>query len=361
MAKILILGTGSFAARIIFDIAATATTPIDVVIAGRNVARLDWLRTAANARAAIFQTDAQFSKHRLDMTDPDAIGETITNAAPTVIVQAASPQASSVIAARGNAWTQLIAQAGLSAMAVTQTMFPIRVARAVKASGLDCHVINCSYPDVGNTLLAALDLPVTCGVGNVAILSSVFADPLEAREPGRLKVLAHYQTITPYRHPAAERRGPEPRLWLDNREIENVRMVTRAVKLTPEPVIEISGASGVPLMLAMANGTDWQGHVPAPHGQPGGYPVALSGGSLTLALPAGLGEGEAVSWNAQFEQANGLHVDAEGRARYAGVLHEKLSAVSPDLAAGFDVKDFDDVFAAMETLRARLIEMPEAR
>ena len=35
-------------------------------------------------------------------------------------------------------------------------MFSIRVARAVKASGLGCHLINCAYPDVGNSLIAAL-------------------------------------------------------------------------------------------------------------------------------------------------------------------------------------------------------------
>ncbi len=59
---ILLLGTGAFAARIAFDLAATAHDPVQVVIAGRNGARLDWLRTAANARAAIFGTQARFTR-----------------------------------------------------------------------------------------------------------------------------------------------------------------------------------------------------------------------------------------------------------------------------------------------------------
>ena len=49
-ADILLFGTGNFAGRIALDLAATAAEPVTVVIAGRNVQRLEWLRTAGNAR-----------------------------------------------------------------------------------------------------------------------------------------------------------------------------------------------------------------------------------------------------------------------------------------------------------------------
>jgi hypothetical protein len=39
----------------------------------------------------------------------------------------------------------------------------------------------------------------------------------------------------------------------------------RNVKITPEPAIEISGAPGVPLILAMARGHSWRGHVLEPN------------------------------------------------------------------------------------------------
>ena len=51
---ILIFGTGSFAQRIACDLAATATQPTRVAIAGRNALRLAWIRTAARARADMF-------------------------------------------------------------------------------------------------------------------------------------------------------------------------------------------------------------------------------------------------------------------------------------------------------------------
>src|SRR4051794_1530883 len=45
-ADILIFGTGNFAGRIALDLAATASEPVTVALAGRNRERLDWLRTA---------------------------------------------------------------------------------------------------------------------------------------------------------------------------------------------------------------------------------------------------------------------------------------------------------------------------
>jgi len=69
---ILISGTGSFAARILFDLAATAPAPVHVTIAGRNAARAAWMRTAAGARAAMFARDVTVQVHQLDIEQPGA-------------------------------------------------------------------------------------------------------------------------------------------------------------------------------------------------------------------------------------------------------------------------------------------------
>jgi hypothetical protein len=114
---VLISGTGGFAARIAFDIAATAEEPVETVISGRNRERLNWLRTAANARPALFGRRARFRT---------------------------------------------------------------------------------------------------------------------------------------------------PRVWLDGNEVEDVCGRFADIQLTPEPVIEISGASGVPVLLAMTAGRPWRGHAPGP-------------------------------------------------------------------------------------------------
>ena len=58
-AYIIVFGTGSFAGRTICDIAGTAATPVRIVIAGRNVERMNWLKVAADARATVFTRPAQ--------------------------------------------------------------------------------------------------------------------------------------------------------------------------------------------------------------------------------------------------------------------------------------------------------------
>jgi len=349
---ILIFGTGSFAARILFDLATVAREPTRIVLAGRNAERLDWLVTAANARAGIFGTPVTVSGAQVDLLAGDAGAEIIAHHRPKVIVQAASPQASNVIAATGNRWTALVARAGLSLTTVFQASLSAKVAAATVATNPSAFFINCCYPDVSNGVLKALGLPVASGVGNVSILSSVFS--VSATGAGHpLKVLAHYQTITPWRQPAEERSGPAPRVWIGDEEVADVFAAFRKVRLTREPVIDVSGAAGVPMMLAMAHGQPWKGHAPGPNGLPGGYPVILRDGVLDIDPPAGITASDAIAWNAAFEKRSGAYVDDAGWLRYAGEVKACLAELSPALAEGFPVSALPEVHAEMSALRQR--------
>jgi NADP-dependent 3-hydroxy acid dehydrogenase YdfG len=351
---ILLTGTGAFAARILFDIAATATAPTRVVLAGRNRERLHWLKVAAGARAAIFNTPVTIIARETDLLAEGAVSEMLEETTPNVLVQAASLQTSSVIAGSGDTWSRLVAEGGLSATAVFQALLSSRMAAAMTRLGSTASLVNCSFPDVVNGLIKALGYQVVCGMGNVAILSSVFAADRNLMDRSRIKVLAHYQNLGAWRRPAEARSGPEPRVWIDNEEIGDVFGTFRNVKLTPEPVIDISGASGVPMILALAGGQPWTGHVPGPDGLPGGYPVQLADGVLSLNLPSSVSQEEAVAWNARFEEENGLVVGPDRRARYTGILRERLAQHSPALAEGFDVADLEEVHRSMQELRTKL-------
>lgn len=353
---ILIIGTGAFAARIGCDIAAGAPHPVRLVLAGRNRDRLDWLTTACNARAATFGTGVEATSVAADLSSAEAVAPMLAAVRPDVVVQAASVQTASVIARSDNAWGRLVAEGGLSATAVFQALLSARVGQAMRLAAPRAKLVNCCFPDVANAMLAGLGLPVACGVGNIGILSSCFAGALGPGGIGRVKVLAHYQTIGAWRRPAAERFGlPTPRVWIDGAEIDDVQARFASLRLTPEPAIEVSGSASVPLLVAMATpGTTLAAHAPGPLGLPGGYPVRLHEGALTLDLPPGLSEHEAVAWNQSFEERNGLIVTHDGRVRYMGRLHERLSALSPSLAGGFALADLEAVHDAMAALRARL-------
>ncbi|HKD56613.1 MAG TPA: hypothetical protein VKD45_03810, partial [Hyphomicrobiaceae bacterium] len=215
--------------------------------------------------------------------------------------------------------------------------------------------INCCFPDVANGIIAAMGLPIACGIGNIAILAHAFAGALAGAPAPQLKMLCHYQNLQAWRCPPHERRAPAPRVWLNDVEVADVFYRFCGVQLTPEPVIDISGASGVTLALAMAQQRAWRGHVPGPGGLPGGYPVALEGGRLELDLPTGIDAQAAIAWNVGYEARSGLVVDAHGRAHYQGRLRDLLAAESPTLAAGFAATDLEQIWRAMCELRDRLL------
>ncbi|MCX8280078.1 hypothetical protein OSJ77_07745 [Phyllobacterium sp. 0TCS1.6C] len=358
---VLITGTGMFAGRIALDIAATAKTPVTVMIAGRNRMRLDWLRTAGNARAAMFGTPARFETHQIDLLKPCASETLLALCRPRLVVQAASIQTSTVISDRGSRWSDLVADGGLSATAVFQALISSRMAKAISDKSPDTRLINCSFPDVVNGMITAMGYKVLCGTGNVAILSNVFDGERAHLPAGQLRVIAHYQCLAPWRLRHEERAGhPAPRVFIEDEEIEDPFAAFKDCQLTPEPAIEISGASGVTLILALIGGQEWRGHVPGPSGLPGGYPVRLEGGELVLDLPGGITADEAIAWNEAFEQRRGLTVHGRAAA-YHGRLRELLVEEGSVHADGFDLDDLESVCSDFLQLRDRLIKLPSVK
>lgn len=353
-ADIVICGTGSFAARILLDLAATARRPVSVAVVGRNRDRLAWLRTAANARAALFGSGARVVEHCLQDLTTETVGPLLAKLRPSVVANTASVQGGRVATDRPDAWTRLVQEAGLACTALLQARISRDIARAVKQAVPGATFVNCCYPDVVNPMLKGAGLPIACGIGNVAILAHAFAGLLGPGH-GRIHLLAQHAALSAFRRPAAHRSGVAPlRLWIDGAEIGDVFERFAAVKLAPEPVIDVSGASGVPLFLALAAGEDWSGHVPGPNGLTGGYPVRLVRRLISLDLPPGVTEEEAIAWNSHFEAENGIIIGSDGAVRYVGRVEAALRAVSPDLAAGFSMSSFDAAYGAMAAVRTRL-------
>jgi hypothetical protein len=300
---------------------------------------------------------------------------------PRVVVNTASAQGGRVAAVQQNDWTRFVQAGGLGVTAILQARLSLAVSRAVAAARPEAHFVNCCYPDVVNGMIAGAGLPIACGIGNVAILAHAFAGVLASgseqksgpeRNPGpaqgptpgheqghqqggRLHVLAQHAALAAFRRAAGERAGKTaPRVWLDGRELDDVHARFAAVQLSPESAIDISGASGVPLFVAMVAGEDWRGHVPGPGGLPGGYPVVLRGGEIRLDLPMDLTREAAIAWNAAFEARDGVVVEADGQVRYTGNVEAVMRAASPALAAGFAMRDFAAADHALTELRARL-------
>lgn len=351
---ILIIGTGYFAEIMVGDLAATAPAPMTVVIAGRNAGRLEWLRTAANARAAIFGRPVEFMSDVFDLGSVDSVAEGLQRWSPSVVVQSASLQSPWSVDRPDSVWSRLVNTAGFGITLAFQSVLPVRTASALQALGSTACFVNTCYPDGVNQVLHARKLPITCGVGNIAIFSSVIAGTFPPQERTAIRVLAHHQHLVQWRKPGAERGGVPPRVWVGETEMTGVQDRFRHIRLPFRDLNVISGGSAVPVLIALAGHGDRRGHVPGPGGLPGGYPVRVSAAKVVLDLPAAVTVDDAIAWNRQFEDADGVSVTAEGRVVYSPRARAALAAVSPELAEGFAVGDLDAAHAALQGLRTRL-------
>ena len=213
--------------------------------------------------------------------------------------------------------------------------------RASRAPSRRCgrrrHFINCCFADVVNPLIAALDLPITCGVGNVAILANAFSGALAlgsrtAEGAGALSEPRAWRR-------AAETRGGPLGARLDRRR-GGRRRLSALCRCPADPRARDRDlgrerrAADARHGAADATGA---GTCPGRAACPAAIRSGSQAGEIDLDLPAALTRGEAIAWNLRYEQESGLVVGPDGRATYTGILRERLAAFSPDLAAGFHV------------------------
>jgi hypothetical protein len=350
---ILFSGTGYFAEIMACDIAATARTPLRVVIGGRNAGRMKWLVDACRARAAIHGTPVRFESVELDSTSAEALMPPLDALRPRVFVQSASAQSPWSVDIGESEWSHLVARAGFGMTIAFHALLAWRAASAIKALGLDTYFVNTCYPDGVNPLLVAAGAPLTTGVGNIGIFAAVVASRLPEARRSDLRVLGHHRHIVEWRKPVGTRAGAPIRAWAGAEEIADVETLTQDIQLPYRDLNIISGASAVPVLLALVGEGRRRVHVPGPMGLPGGYPVQADAEGVALDLPPGLGREGAIDWNRQFEEADGVGIH-DGRVVYSERARTELGRHSAELAAGFAAGEIEEAAAALQALRARL-------
>jgi hypothetical protein len=351
---ILVSGTGYYAEVMLADLAANAKTPLSVVIAGRNKERLKWLVEACRARAANFDATISFDSVELDSSSAASIAETLGKVKPRIVVQSASAQSPWKVDNNENDWSRLVAKAGFGLTIAFNSLLSFRTSSAIKQLGLDTHFVNTCYPDGVNQVLAQAGLPLTTGVGNIGIFSSIIAGRLPVEQRADVRVLAHHRHIVEWRKKPEDRAGAPVRAFVGDRELEDINGMTADIQLPYRELNLISSANAVPVLLALAGEGARRVHVPGPLGLTGGYPVIADANGVKLDLPAGVSEAEAIAWNAQFEDADGVSI-RDGRVIYAERVRTLLAEHSPELAKGFNVTEVEEAVAALDELRTRMM------
>jgi hypothetical protein len=370
-ADLVIVGSGSLAYAVCTALSAprgvALEDPVDVLVVARRAAKVRDLCYVATTAAHLTGRRATFRPAVLDPAGFDSEGNAtirqfehvFVTARPRGVLVCASYQSPWERFNAPSAWTELLQQAGFGLSLPLQAALALTVARALASTQPEAWLVNACFPDAVNPLLAQSAVPVFSGVGNVALIAAGLQAALGLPDQRRLAVLGHHLHLH-----APEQPGDEALGWLDGAPVPDVTGLLADLRATERPALNhITGTAAAALLLALLTGTELQTSLPGPLGLPGGYPVLVQAGTITLRLPDGLDPAAAVARNQQWADRDGVLV-AGGRVAFAPSAAAALAreqTAQPELAeliAGFPVVEQATACRQLLNLRARLRARP---
>lgn len=348
--RVAVVGTGGLASAVCNSLALRCDAPVRVWVFGRNSDRTNSVCQIANTRAVVAGQPVRFE------ATTDDLATLADQSDLDGVLVCASSQSPWERQAAPSAWTALLNRAGFGLTLPFQAELALRVGRLLAGRNPRPWLLNGCFPDAVNPLLAALGVPVLAGIGNVGLLAASAQATLDLPDQRRLRVVAHHVHLY-----APKKSMPEAIVWLDDEPVADPGALLAAQRRTDRAELnQVTGHTAAVTLSALLAGTPLDTHLPGPHGLPGGYPVRLHGTELTLRLPPGLSERDAVAVNQRAAVGDGVVVDA-GRVTFGTAAAAELAGSTPAIAAGFPVGDLDSATAELGALRDRLRTEPAQR
>jgi hypothetical protein len=372
--RVVVAGTGAFATTLAGALAA-ASPAAGLTLLGRRPSAVEAavaaVRRAATDSKALDEAlggDASASRGAAPTPGPGLGGEAIEDRVtgrvvplgidvdltpylaterPDLVVVAASLHSPYAAAAGQDRWSALLGATEFGFTGLLQAPLAVRAAQAVERTG--GVLVNACYPDFVNPLLAALGLPVLCGLGNVHTLAA----GLTGGSGAGARLLAHH------RHLKTSPDGDQDvRAWDDLGAPVPVADALATLRTRSRRQLnDLGAAAGGRLLADLLQGEDVATSLPGPGGLPGGYPVRVNRHGCQLDLPADLSRAEAVAWNQHHAVAEGIRV-ADDRIELSGragdVLQERGVVRGPSLP----VDDWATAAHRLHTTRATLTGNP---
>ncbi|MEU6392416.1 hypothetical protein [Streptomyces sp. NPDC046939] len=346
-----VLGTGAFAQCLLRGLAHRPERVTTVHVIGRTGQRARDVAALATGHGTLAGTQVSFVPHDAGPAPTERLRPLLRSLRPTLLIVCASPQSPSEARTRDSDWARLLRRAGFGATLPLQAALVRDSVLACADASPGTQVVNACFPDLVNPALHAEGLPVVCGLGNVATLATATCARLGLRDESRLSLLAHHAHLS-----APDDLRDEAAAWLDGAPLTELPKVLDEVRTMPRAFLNELGAhSAVPALHALTDpALSYTGHLPAPHGLPGGYPVRIDGSVLSLRLPPGMSRAEAVAFHREREHLDGVRLGEDGLLRLTPGTHAALRAYGADLPAVFRPADLPDLSRELLELRDRL-------
>jgi hypothetical protein len=348
-----VVGTGSLARAVCESLAVETRVPTALSVVGRDAEATRAIAYIATTRAALSGAHLRAEGHAVPLTEGGAFENLAGARPPDIVLNAASRQSPWEHLHNPSAWTAFVRAAGLGATLPLHASIAHRVAAAIASSAPGALFLNASYPDAVNPLLRSRGLPVLAGIGNVGLVAATLQASLGLRDQAGLKVLAHHC------HLSAPDGTLEARAWLHDEPVAGVGRLLRHQRAAPRHLLNAAtGHTAALLLRDLAAGTPIRANLPGPGGLPGGYPVQIAGGTISLRLPDGLSREQAVAWNQEAALADGARVAEDGWVQLSTTAARHLTRHVPGIERGFHANDLESVTEDLLTIRAELRTRP---
>lgn len=328
--RILLLGPGDLGCRVL-DLLARLPGVGEVVVGGRDLTHAERRGNLAYLTAFQLGRANPVRAERVDLDNHDETAETLARLRPDVVFNATSLQSWRIITELPKPVFEQLDEAQLGPWLPMHLTPAYKLMRAVRDSGRPTRVVNAAYPDAVNPVLARAGLAPTIGIGNVANIVpglTCAAAHLLGLAPERVQlrlVAQHYFTHFVPRfghagegayHLSASVDGRAPECELDHAAVF-AQLNGRLRRLGGRPGQNLTAASAITVLAAMAADAGGLVHAPGPHGLPGGYPVRVGLDVVRLDLPSGLSREGAIEINERCQQADGIdHIAEDGTVHF---------------------------------------------
>jgi len=352
---VVVLGSGSLARATANALATANGAPFEVRVVARDSAAIADICDIAAARAALAGSPAVFRPVPVPGFTESVLYDAFRELRPDGVFLCASRQSPWERSTDPSPWTEFVQHAGYGVTVPLQAQFALAVGRAADRLGARGRggrapwFVNACLPDIVNPLISALDVPVLCGIGNVAILAAFLQAATGARDQTELRLLAHHYHLHAPHDPAEEALA-----WQGETALPDVgTLLAAGRRVERRELNQVTGLGAATLITDLLTGTERATHLPGPAGLPGGYPVLVRDGDVRLRLPPGLDREAAIAANQRASVWDGAVLDGK-HLSFSPAASAALRPLAQELADGFGVDRLDTACEQLAELRARL-------
>jgi hypothetical protein len=294
----------------------------------------------------------EVSAANVDGQDIEALKALLTRFEPELIVQCATLLSPFALRSVPTEAAQAVLKGGFALQLAAQLPVVRTLMQALRALGMQCPVINCSYPDATHPVLAAEGLAPTIGIGNVAIMAMWYQRQLAGASETTLQVIGQHAQLGPVLAGTfATPETPTPLVYLNGRRLAPDELLFDTGLKGGATLNHLAAATIVPILRGF---TERDGvvetHAPGVFGLPGGYPVRFVHGRLEMRLPEGLTHEEAVSFNNLAAKGEGIErIGEDGTVFYTQHAQQSVAELCPALSEPLRPQDAEKRFRVLQT------------